>query len=227
MENHQLQYAVRDPVDHHIERQLRQREQTRRAMLLLKLAIAIPASAIGPFAIASLLCAILLGYGSKWPMDLIFWVTFVLTLLLIFWRATRHRTDFLGEAIAEVGVRTDEVYYASSYGEWEMRRSWLTWGAYLEIFFWGPYLVLEAWEAWKADSATALRCRVRAVHIVRELMGHEGGVPLNELHQPGEAAGGFTSAIRYLKRHDWVDTSERGDRVWLLSDARPLLTHKA
>lgn len=192
-------------------------------VLLLKLIFGIPASFLAPFIGASLTVTISL----KWGFFPSFWGVFALLSLicipLIYWRAMQHETDFLGEAAGGLGMSSADSLRTSSYGEWEMRNTWLTWAAYADLFFWGPNIVIEAYRAWRGDRAVALASRVRAIQVVKELRAKDGGVPVKDLLSPGEPIAALSGALRYLVRHEWVDMSERKDRVWLLSEARERL----
>lgn len=214
-----LGYASRDRLSSTIEGKLAERERQRRALLMLKLLIAVPASLIGPFAVAAFVAPLF----DDW-LSLTFVASFILTLVIIFWRAIEHRTDYFGEAIADAGVTSStDVYRTNSYGEWEMRHTWLSLGAYLEIIFWGPYLVLDAIAAWRADANVQLICRTRAIQVLSDLLASAEGMPISQLRQPGEQAGALAGALAYLKQHEWIDLSERRDRVWLASEAREQL----
>ncbi len=219
----QLDYAAADATSRFIADKLLAQEQSRRLILLIKLLLGVPASFIAPAIIGIVILQIAWRWGVYLSSLPLFVLLSAVLLPLIYWRARRHRTDFLGEAAAEVGVGASDAFRASSYGEWEMRNTWLSWAAYAELFFWGPYVVLEAHQAWRRDQSVALACRVRAIQVVRELWAKDGGVPVVELLSPGESRASLAGALRYLAHHDWIDLSERKDRAWLLTEARERL----
>lgn len=219
----QLDYAAGDPADRLIASRLERQEHAQRAVLLLKLLFGVPASFLAPLVVASLAVSIARKWGLTWDFPTIFTLLSVLCIPLIYWWASRRQTDFFSAAASEWGGRTDEWSRTSSYGEWEMRNTQLTSAVWADLFFWGPNIVVEAYRAWHADRNVALASRVRAVHVVKELWAEDGGMPVKDLLSPGESPAALAGALRYLECYQWVDASERRDRVWLLTEARERL----
>lgn len=222
----QLAYARRDPMDIVIENALIARERERQLGMWLRLLAGLPASFLAPFILASVAFAV----AQRFHVALDFWPMFALLaavlLPLIYWRARLHRTDFFHEAAADQGVNIAGAYRADSYGELELRQNYLSIAAWQELFFWGPYLVLEALGTWRADQSVLLANRQRAVQIIRELLAQETGVAPATLRQRDEPDAQFGRALSYLAKNDWIDLPRRRDRVWLLTEARERLNQR-
>ena len=206
-----------------IENALIAQERARQLGMWLRLLAGVPASFLAPLILAS----VAFGAARHFYVLLGFWSMFAMLAAvlvpLIYWRASLHRTDFFHDAAARQGVTISNAYRANSYGEFELRQSLLSFAAWQELFFWGPYLVIEALGTWCADQSVLLANRQRAVQIIHELITQEAGVAPVTLRQRDELDAQFDRALSYLAKNDWIDFSQRRDRVWLLTDARERL----
>jgi hypothetical protein len=166
-----LQYFVADPLVRNIEEHLAARDRQRKLVLALQLLVGVPACFAVPWLLSELLGGVLRRSGSSLGQGWAFvWLSLVFVPLFI-WRAAHRRSDCLLEAGREVGVSSGDAYRASSYGEWEMRHTVLSWALYADLFLWGPGVVVDAWRAWRAESTARTAGRLRAAAVLRELCG--------------------------------------------------------
>jgi hypothetical protein len=207
-----------------VEAALALAEAQRLGALALRLLAGAPACLLPPLLLTWLIRFILLGWGVTLPSGSLFLVISAVVLPILFWRSSRHRTDFFADAARNVGVPAGGAWRAGSYGEWEMRSAELTLAGYAEVFFWGPNIVLDAIRAWRARSGTAPELRRQAAPLVLQLMAQEKAAAIADLAAFGAP---LPRIIRYLEAHDWIGIAAKRDRIWLLTDARQRLAAAA
>jgi hypothetical protein len=186
-----------------------------------KLALGIPLCLLGPFLVAAVVKSIeLRAGGGVLPSFPAMWAVATVVLVpLLMWLERRTRGEFYAESVRGETSPLE----ASSYGEYQLQSTKFLWTAYTEIALLGPRL-LWAFIDWAMQRPVANpEVRVAAAQVVVELFNAGQGVPLRQLVQPGRPPEAVNGAIRYLLARDWVGTSKRGDRVWLLTPVRERL----
>jgi hypothetical protein len=197
---------------------LRTRERSYQLAGWTMLALGAAALLIGPALIASFLIGLKsrLHLATAIDWGACFAIAFAAMVPLLFWMELRTRGRWFEDEMRSQGTTPADLWQCSSRGEWELRTTAAGWAAMMEILLWGPRMVLGARERFRASVPTAVMADATAV--INYLRHFDDGIPTAELpiHRPA-------AALRYLVSRDWAGVSKRGDRVWLLSEARRTL----
>jgi hypothetical protein len=186
-----------------------------------KVAVGVPLCLVGPFFVAAVLKSIEIRAGADFLPG--FAATWALATLVIVPLLMRLERRTRGEFLCDAHRGETPPYEASSYGEYQLQSTRFLWTAYTEIALLGPRL-LWAFIDWvmqrpAADAGT----RAAAAAVVADLFDAGQGVPVRQLVRPDRPPDTVRAAVRYLVDRDWVGTSKRGDRVWLLTPVRERL----
>jgi hypothetical protein len=185
-----------------------------------KLAIGVPLCLVGPAFVTLLIKSLERNAGASLLPG--FFATFCLVTLVLFplmlWYERRTAGEFLSDALS--GESADR---ASSYGEYQLRSTRLTWTAYVEIALTGPRLAWEVVDGSRGRSRIDPAERQLAAEIVADLFDAGQGVPTKSLFKPGRHPKRVVAAVEYLAKREWVGTSKTRDRIWLSSPARQRL----
>jgi hypothetical protein len=122
--------------------------------------------------------------------------------------------------ISEIGQDLTEP---ASLAEWELSRRTATTYAYLELLFYGPREVLEAWALIKEWRDFPASDRERAVEVIEHLAKQDKGIPWADLRKEGEDIHDLLKVLGYLKFSEWLGMSSDGKKVWLLSTVQKTL----
>lgn len=145
------------------------------------------------------------------------WLTWIILTPFLLWYERRTR------GAATEGMLDGHSGTASSYGEWEMRRTTAMAMLWTEFFLIGPRLIWWGGDHWRERHAGAPRELSRAAEVVIDLLELDSGVHPSKLLREWETLADLAPVVRYLERQDWVGVSRRRDRVWLLTEARQRL----
>jgi hypothetical protein len=188
-----------------------------------KLAIAIPLCLVGPFFITVVAKSIELRSGGRaLPGFLATWALVTLVLVpLLMWLERRTRGEFFSEAVSGETSPLE----ASSYGEYHLQSTKFLWTAYTEVALTGPRLLWEFVDWVMQRPVGNASVRAVAAAVVLELLDAGQGLSIRQLVRADRPADVVKGAVRYLLGRDWIGTSKRGDRVWLLTPVRERLAH--
>jgi hypothetical protein len=183
------------------------------------LGVGAPASFVGPLVVTSIarkLCDAL-----EYPVSglTLLNLSCLTVLPLLYWVEARTRGNFLAEELQAQGTTGEDVYRTSSYGEWELRRTAVVYAVYIEVFLYGPRMVIGGLRRLRARARLRGPAIHRAAEIVMFLAVVDGGVSVESLRR-SESPRELRQTLLYLQLHEWVDRGDRGRRVWLLSTAR-------
>jgi hypothetical protein len=194
-----------------------------------KLALGVLLTLIGPFLVATVLVGVARRRGSRLDPPpgpsfvLVFSGCCVVMVPLLLWYERRTHGDFLNDAVRGEGSPTQ----ASSYGEYELQKSKMTWIAYTEAALLGPRLLWHVYDWAKGTPAVHQPVRVVAAHVAVELLDAGGGVPIKRLARPDRPLAEVQWAVKYLQSRDWADVSKARDRAWLTTPTRERLAQLA
>jgi hypothetical protein len=216
-----LEYRRPAPVDNAklaLTAAVRHREAAYQGAALTMFAVALPALLFGPLLVAG----IATGIQHRWSPHHA--VAFLPTLLItsavlipsLFWFERRTQGRWFENELRRQGTTPADLWQCSSRGEWELRSTAAGWAGLIEIMLWAPRMLTSAIDRWR--HSVSPNVLAEAASILAYLRHFSGGVRVDELptlqHMP---------VLRYLVSRDWVGVSSKGDRVWLLQDARKTL----
>ena len=93
---------------------------------------------------------------------------------------------------------------------------------FMDIFCWGPRMILSGFRRFSSAASCPDCDRDLAAHWVCRLLRLEQGALTHEIVDGNNPKS--VPTLTYLSLYEWVDISTNGERIWLLSDARKLLT---
>jgi hypothetical protein len=100
-------------------------------------------------------------------------------------------------------------------------------GGIVEIFLFGPRMVIGAYR--QAKLARHLRTVDidRAAGVILSLRCHKEGVDFPQLLHKGEKLEDLMPALAYLSFHKWIGAADGWHRIWLFTESRELLDRQA
>lgn len=167
--------------------------------------------------VAGLVAILVVLASGVWSFIVWFWIVWIVLTPFLLWYERRTR------GTATEGMMDGYEGRASSYGEWEMRRTTAMAMLWTEVFLIGPRLIWWGVDHWRERHTGAPLELTRAAEVVIDLLAAGGGVHPSKLLRKAEAPADLAPVMRYLERQDWVGVSKQRDRVWLLSEARERL----
>jgi hypothetical protein len=228
-----LDYRRPGAMDASRQKSVRDHLRLREAMLAGKifslLVLGMPMLFVGPFLMACIFWFAAWHFmGSDAPAwTTWFWGLVMVMIPLLFWTEYRSRGSYFADAVISSGGASSVPYLAGP--ELGMLISFATnprvaASGFVELFLVGPRFVLDAIA--KLHGARRLRgANVdRAADIVVDLRRFDQGVPIHRLAREGETVDVILPSLAYLIFHDWVGISAAGDRVWLHSESKRILT---
>ena len=208
---------------------LRQRELAKKGSIAMHLVIGLPCLLIGPIVLSAIyfmLAVIWFGAYSYW--SLIFWSSVVLVIPLLFWTEIRAHGTYFTDTVREANPDGNNPTNYVLLGELGMLTAFivnprLSASGLVELFLFGPRMILEAITSLRRVNALRQVDRGRAVNVLADLLAHSTGSELRVLLHENETLASLLPVVAYLLYYQWVDISKTGDRVWVLSDARSSL----
>jgi hypothetical protein len=191
-----------------------------------KFAIGISLSFLGPAVIASIVHRFL----GRTETGLLDWTSlFLFSCLLIpivYYAEWRSRGNFFVDEMRAQGAGTDSSYIPASYGEFRLRQGAAVAALFTEILLLAPRLVFSALFDLRQRVELTYDELTRAAEIVLELYDVTNGIPVADLRRGSESPQSLRRIFQYLRFHDWIGVSKRGDNVWLLTTARKWVTFR-
>jgi hypothetical protein len=93
---------------------------------------------------------------------------------------------------------------------------------FLEVFLWGPRMIIAAFRRVSGINACKGHDRALAAAMLGKLLMRDESMPAGEVFDATNPAA--VASLTYLTFYDWIDISKAGDRIWILSEARKRLT---
>ena len=93
---------------------------------------------------------------------------------------------------------------------------------FMDIFCWGPRMILSGFKRLRSSGAGEDVNRELAAQWICKLLRLEQGTLTHELIDGNNSAS--VPTLTYLSLYEWIDISANGERIWILSDARKVLT---
>jgi hypothetical protein len=159
------------------------------------------------------------GFGFSIRFWLIVYALFVVPLLI--WQERRTRGGFFTLAAADVDLRRDP----DSIGEYYLQRTQAHAVAFTEALLWGPRAFLAGLRSLRGIRETGLDLVLpEAADTLTLLLSMDGGVKIKDLVAPTDDPMRLMPVLKWMDQHDYIGISSKGDRVWVSSIAKKLLT---
>jgi hypothetical protein len=194
--------------------QLRQREKSHRAKGWALILGAIPLLFVGPLFIGT--CVYFLDrhrehYSTAgWIGAVALTAAFAIPLLFLF---ERLNGEGLMTSTAEAVGQADYSRLAGRAGAGVL---------IIDIFCWGPRMVLSGFRRFASNSVVTECDHQLAAQWICKLLRLEQGTLTPEIVDGNDPKS--VPTLTYLCKYEWIDISTNGERIWLLSDARKVLT---
>ena len=190
--------------------------------------LGVPMSLVGGLMLGSMFwfTALMFGYWRPW------WWFFAgltgITVPLLYWTELRQGRELLGEAVRGGNARASNACWALrrvAGSEVAMLGALVTnpratAAGFVEVFLFGPRMVVGALRQLRAALALRGVDRGRAAEVLRVLIIEPRGCALGKVLRPGETVAGIVGPLGYLAYHEWIGLSENCDRGWCLSETR-------
>lgn len=226
MSDTRLQYRRSDATGDRIAERLRQREWMESGRIALHIAVGVPCLLIGPIILSSIYFALaVMWFGAYASWSLIFWGSIVVLVPLLFWTERRTHGNYFSDTVREANPDgTRSVSYAAL-GSVGMLAAFianprLSASGFVELFLFGPRMILEAVASLQRVRALRGVHRGRAADLLADLLGRPSGTDMEQVLHEGESVESLLPCIAYLLYYEWIDISTTRDRIWVLSDAR-------
>lgn len=197
--------------------------KVREFMFWMKVSAMLPlgvfASLLGPIVVASIADGVL--EALKVPVNggLLLLLSFLMVLPLLYLVELRTRGSFLSEELRAQGTTGEDLFRSSSSGEMEFRRTAVVYAVWIEVFLYGPRMVIDAVHQLTARVRLGNPPIHRAAEIVMFLASLDSGINVENLRRM-ESVDDLRRTLYYLRLHEWIDLGDHGRRVWLLSTAK-------
>ncbi len=213
---------------------LQRRERLFRVKVAAMLAFGLPLSLLGAALLATMFWfAAWRGFEFWLPWWQYFAVLAVITVPLLYrlelQTAGRYLSQTITEPAHDFGRGAMSIPHA---GGWLALASITANSAQLagglvEIFLFGPRMVVGALRQLRFLSQLGPIERSRAAQVVAALFRHDGGLEIAKLYSGGGTVGELVPILAWLIVHRWIGVREAGDRAWLLSEAREAIQRAA
>lgn len=142
-------------------------------------------------------------------------------MALAYFLEWRTRGEWLVDSLRAVGPSSP--YSASTKGQNRARSATL----FMEILLFVPRTLFNALATMGAYRRVGHADRGRAAALLADLLEKNQGVPTHTLQRRDEPELAFSTAVVFLLQHDWIGSSEYGDRLWALTDAKKEIEERA
>lgn len=219
---------------HSIAGRLRARENLRQLKIAAMFVFGVPLFFVGPLTTATCLWAGLRTLDQGWAIrwSWLFWPLVVVMIPLLYRMERRTGGDYYGRMLSETEVYAPpggHMFMPGS-GNFIIRGTYLALNArpvashFIEVFLFGPRLVLSASRQRRICRALVGVDVARAVEIVRFLGSVEGGVDLPAVLRGAETCDSLLPTLAYLVFYQWIGVRGEWERIWLTSEARRSLS---
>jgi hypothetical protein len=146
---------------------------------------------------------------------------------LLFRLERRTRGNYLTDTVADVGPTPAVLSPLGGPGMdllgWFGPSGRVRASGLVELFLFGPRLILDTLDRMRARRALHDIDRVRCAQALLRLLSSDPHTPAASLLDPGQSIDDILPILRYLYFHDWIGVSADLQRIWILSDARRTL----
>lgn len=207
---------------------LARRERLFFLKLAVMLLVGVPLCAMGPIVLASLFWfSIGRVFQVWWSWNSYLAVFTVVSLPLLFRLEYQTQGNYFSQLMQEPSRATglSLLSPSSSIGNLGALAAWAanpgkTAGGFVELFMYGPRLILGAICRFRMSRSAGRPDRARAIEIVQLLLARDGGLELERILRGGETRESILPTLAWLVYHRWIDVGQKNQRVWLLTESR-------
>jgi hypothetical protein len=210
---------------------MRRREVLFRIKTTAMFVFGIPLSLVGPLflSFAFWVCACrFYDHDVRWAW--FFWGAVVVVIPLLYQLEIRTRGDYLGTVATAPGIAAPPggMMAPGSYGPIlgiaaVAANPTQSAAGFVEIFLFGPRLVLGAWRQTRLAGHLKDADVNRAAEIIAQLNARDSGLDVEKLIRKGETFERLLPTFAYLSFHQWIGVNEGWNRIWILTEKRAIL----